>query len=434
MICINLLLNGLVYIIEAIIAIVFLQDIFYSKCKTVRIWVTGFSLYALLMLINILFDNNTYINIISIVLVHFVFACLCFECSWKSSFVASIIVIVAITGAEFLSMCILSFAFSVDINAYADNEYIYFLVVTFSKTIYFMICKLLSFSKLLSKVNNFKKSHLYLFIYPICSVIVFLIFWRIATEFTLSNQILFLMSFSSMVILVSVIVTYVLFTYATKNDMKLYELQSELDRISIDEAYYSILDKQNNELKEFAHDEKNHLMAIKCLANNPEVDKYIDSIYHDLKRYSVSGNTNNKMLDLILNKYALLSEVENVKFSYTIRTSNLSFMENSDLIALLSNILDNAIDAAKSSEEKAVELSLNKVNGFDMLTCINSCDTKPDTKGSELITTKKNKRLHGIGVRSIKRIVGKYNGNYDWTYDNDKKEFSTFVMFEGLKN
>ena len=96
---------------------------------------------------------------------------------------------------------------------------------------------------------------------------------------------------------------------------------------------------------------------------------------------------------------------------------------------MLSNILDNAVEAVKESKIKKIDLSINKANGFDMLTCVNSSDIKPHSVAGTLKTTKDNKRFHGIGVKSIKRIVGKYKGSYDWEYDSEKHEFLTYIMF-----
>lgn len=54
-----------------------------------------------------------------------------------------------------------------------------------------------------------------------------------------------------------------------------------------DIAYYALLDRQNEVLKQLTHDEKNHLSTIKALANDPNVDAYIDSIYGEISYHSM---------------------------------------------------------------------------------------------------------------------------------------------------
>ena len=229
--------------------------------------------------------------------------------------------------------------------------------------------------------------------------------------------------------LVSTFVTYLLYNQTAKKESEVYILQSELERKEIDESYYKVLDYQNEKLRTLVHDEKNHLSIIKSLSSTDEIEKYIDRIYDDLDKYSTNGKTKNKMLDLILNKYKVLCEKENIDFYINIRTANLSYIENTDLTSLLSNILDNAIEAAKSTSEKMIDLSINRVNGSDMLTCVNSSDMKPVSVSGILKTTKSDKTFHGMGTKSIRRIVNKYRGEYEWDYDEMKKEFSVFIMF-----
>ena len=100
-----------------------------------------------------------------------------------------------------------------------------------------------------------------------------------------------------------------------------------------------------------------------------------------------------------------------------------------DLITLISNILDNAIEAAKDSTEKRIDLSINRINDFDILTCSNSCDRKPIASGKDLQTTKKMKGFHGFGVKSIRKQAEKYNGEFDWSYDEQKKVFVVNIAF-----
>ena len=195
------------------------------------------------------------------------------------------------------------------------------------------------------------------------------------------------------------------------------------------QAYYTILDNQNEELITVLHDEKNHLAVIKSLANQPEVSEYIDQIYGQITEHSLFGNTDNKILDLIINKYQYICKNAGIDFYVSIKTANLSYFENSDLTTLLGNILDNAVEAARDSERRKIDLSLNKMNGFDILTCTNSSDNRPCVVGNNLKTTKKEADLHGLGIKSIKRIAKKYSGSFEWSYDDAQKEFTVYVAF-----
>ena len=165
------------------------------------------------------------------------------------------------------------------------------------------------------------------------------------------------------------------------------------------------------------------------LANDPAVSEYIDNIYDDIKCHSMFGNTKNKFLDLLLNKYESVCLSAGISFEYNISTANLSFMDAPDLITLLSNILDNAVEAAGASEGKKIELSISRVNAFDMLTCVNSCDSKPQSVGKKLRTSKNSDGFHGLGTKSIRTVAAKYKGEFDWSYSEFDRKFTVKIAF-----
>ena len=57
----------------------------------------------------------------------------------------------------------------------------------------------------------------------------------------------------------------------------------------------------------------------------------------------------------------------------------------------------------------------------------NSCGRKPKYIDGTLVSSKSTSGMHGIGTRSIKRVVEKYNGNLEMKYDNDTKTFTSVI-------
>ena len=66
---------------------------------------------------------------------------------------------------------------------------------------------------------------------------------------------------------------------------------------------------------------------------------------------------------------------------------------------------------------------------YDGLLIKNSCFVSPETDNGELKTKKSNKKYHGLGIKSINKIVKKYNAVYDWKYDKQKNIFTTEIIF-----
>lgn len=422
------------FVTGLVIVLVMFYNIFNAKKKMMIVTLYSTLIMAVPCILFFAFDH-VHLNMLTFALAVFFIALVCFDCSWVSALVIAIVAEAALTGSEFLAMNFLTIIFGTNLTDYRSTDYMYFLMTFISKLMFFLICQLISHFKLLFFDKSSKNSitPFFLLIYPLCTMFACGLLWRMSFEYNFSNTVSMYIVLACAFFLLSIIATYIFYNKSSKKEAELFRLQADLNRVKVDEDYYKVLDQQNQVLKTFVHDEKNHLAVIKSLADNEEIDKYIDNICSGLSRYSSSGNTNNKMLDLIINKYKLLCETENIDFDITIKTSNLSFMDNADLNAMLSNILDNAVEAAKKSKIKKIDLSINKANGFDMLTCVNSSDSKPHAVAGTLKTTKDDKRFHGIGVKSIKRIVGKYKGSYDWEYDSEKHEFFTYIIFNNSK-
>jgi sensor histidine kinase regulating citrate/malate metabolism len=99
----------------------------------------------------------------------------------------------------------------------------------------------------------------------------------------------------------------------------------------------------------------------------------------------------------------------------------------------LDNLLENALEASRDSEEKKVELQITPTNvNYISLTLNNSCSTAPNIKNGKLITTKKKSAPHGYGIKSIKRIADKYDGDVSFDYDNETQLFQIRIVIKNI--
>ncbi len=418
--------------LELFVVMHFLNGIFEKKRKSYQVNIIAVASYAVHIATFVVFDNQI-INMVINCLAIFAIIVPCYNCKLKTAFLCSLFIYAIIMASEFLVMTILSLITTGDINEYSATALSYSITCAISKLILLILLKLFMslgfrFSKRIETKTPF-----FLFLFPFCSSIILITFWMIATKYNLDKTFQTIIFISCITIVLSIVLTYFFYGKTTKELDELYAKQREADRVKADTAYYALLDKQNNTLKTFIHDEKNHLSAIKSLANNEEVNKYIDKIYGEIKYHSMLGNTKNKTLDLIINKYIYLCEEKNINLDVSVKTANLSFIDDADLITMLSNLLDNAVEAAKATSEKRIDFSVNKVNSFDVLTVTNSCDIKPISVGKKLKTTKKDTSVHGLGIGSVIKTANKYRANFHWEYDENKKLFSAVITFRGDK-
>ena len=130
----------------------------------------------------------------------------------------------------------------------------------------------------------------------------------------------------------------------------------------------------------------------------------------------------------MISRYSSECEMRGIHFEYDVKSCNLSGMQDIDVVAVLGNLMDNALTAAEKSEKKFLSLETTWRNTYSVLIVSNSCEREPVSKGGQLITTKKENRLHGYGLRSVKRTLKKYQGDYAWEYDAEKHLFIVTAM------
>lgn len=209
--------------------------------------------------------------------------------------------------------------------------------------------------------------------------------------------------------------------------MKLYF--SETRNKLLEDNYKTVNGLYNSNAKLY-HDLNNHLNILYQLldeSDNESAKAYIEQISQPIKELSKTVWTGVDIVDAIIN-----SKLEKMKEKSISVKLNVEFPPNSnilpnDMCTILSNLLDNAIDAVELLEHPGtIELTLRKINHFLLIKIVNPCVSRQ--RKFELFpqTTKDNKVLHGWGLRSVKDAVDKYNGTI--TCSNEDNMFIVTIM------
>ena len=113
-------------------------------------------------------------------------------------------------------------------------------------------------------------------------------------------------------------------------------------------------------------------------------------------------------------------ESQHIAFRTNIRSHTVDFLSDTDLTALFCNLLDNALCAADSLPDAFIDIcAYTKDNSpFTIITIINSCRENPFTgPGGTLVSNKPDHQLHGLGLKSVQRVVDNYDGAIKMYYD-----------------
>lgn len=200
------------------------------------------------------------------------------------------------------------------------------------------------------------------------------------------------------------------------NQMKLY------DSISVN------FDKQ----QKLAHEYKNNLLCIDALLMRKEyseLSKYMEKLCKKVDYDIDYINTNNAIVNTILNvKY---QETMSKGILFIIKINDLSDLSISDedIVLILSNMLNNAIEACeKCGDDKRIKL---KFTNSDIMTVISVKNTFNGIISKEndmyLSTKDKDRENHGIGIRNIIDTINKYNGDYVIKHENNEFTFTIII-------
>ena len=161
------------------------------------------------------------------------------------------------------------------------------------------------------------------------------------------------------------------------------------------------------------HDLKHQLKALMRLEDTPEKREYIESIRSAVNIYNATYHTGSDALDYVLQEKALLAEEHGIEFTCMADGSILGFMKKVDIYALMGNALDNALEhtVQEAEGERFITLNIHRAGGMALLRLENTCTTPVSFVDGLPQTTKANRDEHGFGVRSIRYVADKYDGD-----------------------
>lgn len=428
----NTVSSFIIYFLEMLISYIFFSGIADKKIPYIKCVSIGTLLFETGAIANLLFNNTIWINTLSFFLINLAFALICFNIKKQNAIFLSILLVIFSTATEFATIFIVSILFSAEITGYNTNNILLFIDVIISKALYFITCLLLV--RLVKKDSSNSKFPISFYIFPISVSVSFLAFWYICAREIISETNQIILAIISILLFSATVFLFITYQHNIEKENQFILLKSEFTRLQTEKNYYDILEHQNQQLLIYAHDAKNHLTAIKDLNTNPIIEDYIQTMTNNLSEYSKVCHSGNITLDVILNRYKTECELKGINFAFDIRLNNLSFVDDFDLVSILDNLLDNAIESAGKTKEKLIMFETDNRNSYTVIIISNSCEQSPTTtNNNRLITTKKDKTVHGLGLKSVSNTLKKYNGDIDWEFLKDKNQFITTVMLRPSK-
>ena len=214
---------------------------------------------------------------------------------------------------------------------------------------------------------------------------------------------------------------------AVKTDM-------ELRMLSYQKSYYEEIEKNQQTVRKLRHDMKNHLNIIGMLIadeKTPEAKNYLTELNQEFA-VTAKSYCSNEVVNAVLNNKEQSAAEAQIRCEFQIDLAEDPQMEDIDLCALLSNTLDNAIEACRKipeASERFLSVKARCQKGFFSYKVVNSKANEVTEENGCFVTSKKDAGLHGIGLKNVKQIAAKYEGYVEVSYD--EHSFTVVVMIHG---
>lgn len=192
-----------------------------------------------------------------------------------------------------------------------------------------------------------------------------------------------------------------------------------------------VMSKQNIDIiNRKCHDLKHQLAAIRAHGTSGAAqDKYFDEIERSVMIYDSIVKTGNESIDVVLSEKCLYCEENKIRLTYTFNGEDFAFMDPMDIYSLFGNALDNAIESVLKTtpDNRVINMRAVSQSGVLQLEIENYCEQMPQFVDGMPVTTKSDKDYHGFGVKSIRFVAEKYNGNV--FFGQQGKMFQLRILF-----
>ena len=396
---------------------------------------------AICLLISIVYvcvhflKNYTIVKLLMIMLTMLIVIRFLYEISAVKTIILTLLIQGIIGVIELISDRIVTARYN-NIDILEDStDLIGVLVIIASRIILFLfliIIKRISVIKKKNVIDMSNKEWLQFLIFPIFTLITVIVMTNsMVTSY--HEDIVNVYYVIAIVLIVLNMVVFHLINEILENSQRIREAdilkQQSIGQLEL----YNSLRKNYDIQRKRTHEYKNQIMCIDSLLKKKKYDKleeYINSIFNRLDGQLDMVDTNNEVVNAIINAKYYEALQNDVLFILKINDLSHIKVSDEDIVTILSNLLDNAIEAAGQCEIDKRTVGIRLLYEDDVLSIAvsNSYKTEPEImEDGYMRTIKDDKEQHGLGIRNVVATLEKYNAEYIIDYKNGEFVFSIII-------
>ena len=396
---------------------------------------------AICLLISIVYvcvhflKNYTIVKLLMIMLTMLIVIRFLYEISAVKTIILTLLIQGIIGVIDYIVIMIVTARYN-NIDILEDStDLIGVLVIIASRIILFLfliIIKRISVIKKKNVIDMSNKEWLQFLIFPIFTLITVIV---MANSMVTSyhEDIVNVYYVIAIVLIVLNMVVFHLINEILENSQRIREAdvlkQQSIGQLEL----YNSLRKNYDIQRKRTHEYKNQIMCIDSLLkkkNYNKLEEYINSIFDKLDGQLDMVDTNNEVVNAVINAKYYEALQNDVLFILKINDLSHIKVSDEDIVTILSNLLDNAIEAAGQCEidKRTVGIKLLYEDDVLSIAVSNSYKTEPEImEDGYMRTIKDDKEQHGLGIRNVVATLEKYNAEYIIDYKNGEFVFSIIM-------
>ena len=220
-----------------------------------------------------------------------------------------------------------------------------------------------------------------------------------------------------------VCISLVYLFYSREQYKTLNKLREEYNEKQID--YYKTLLAKEEDTRKFRHDIKNHFICIQELLATGKIEEaqsYIQDINDRYEKISGSYDTGNDIINAIINYYTNKGKDDHIQIKVRgriLQELNIPLMH---LSTIFSNLMSNAYEASMrlyKDQDKTIAVEIRTGGKYLEFTIQNPTVVNRPKLDDKFLTSKSDRKNHGFGIRNMKEILSKYEGELQLIDDID---------------
>lgn len=273
-----------------------------------------------------------------------------------------------------------------------------------------------------------KKEWLLLAGYPFTNYLV--VYIMLYDAFNRNDIRMSVLIISVMLILLSMLMFY-LFSEISKSNMAKQELIAKEREEIAKQEYLNAVQSAYQKQRRLTHDFNRELATLKSileLKDYTKLETYLNKLVGNSQKNRLVVLTHNTIIDAILNQKYTEAKNQGIGMEFILDDLAGLPMSDEDIVIVLTNLIDNAMNAAKKADLKMIQVFMSYDKKEFLCAVKNSVAEKVPIENNEVML-KPTDIYHGFGLKNVRSVLSKYDSIYSLESTDDRFIFTMLIYF-----